>query len=390
MKTKTTTLLLVLLLSISLKAQILNGYFLANGDTVQGFTEFFFCKDSCYTFTFLATGGTPPYSYAWSTGSTTDHTTFCYSDLDPFNDDTLLVTVTDNNNHHESFFLRAQNYPDILQQICMVTVDPILNKNVIVWTQNINPDVIFYNIYRETTSLNQFELIGTVPRTSLSFFVDTASNPAQVAERYTITAESLCAESHFTSYHKTLHLTINTGINNTWNLIWENYTGENFPVKYRIWRGSTENGLELLDSVSPSVTTYTDLTPPSGILYYTLEMIPSYSCQAGLKNYYASSYSNKVSNSSLIGIDAKEISKSMAFVSPNPLVNTATLNLSPSVKKEHLIIEVFDLHGQKIKTFSNLSNNQLPLSRCDFKTAGVYFLRITNENNFEIIKLIVQ
>lgn len=390
MKTKTTTLLLALLLSMAVKAQTLTGYFLANGDTIQGFTEFFFCTDSCYNFSFAASGGTPPYSYLWSTGSTTDHTTLCYSDLQPNNDDTLLVRVTDSNSHEESFFLRAQEYPEILQQICLVTVDTALNKNLIIWQQNTNPDVMSYNIYKETTTLNQFALIGVVPRDSLSVFTDTTSNPAQVSARYTMTAVSLCAASHFVSFHKTMHLTINTGINNTWNLIWENYSGDNSAVKYRIWRGSTANGLELIDSVSPTVTTYTDLTPPAGILFYSLEMIPSYTCQPGTKDIlYTSSFSNKVDNASLLAINEKEPLTHKVIISPNPLIHSTSITFSHLLNPGDYTLEICDMHGHCIKTYSDLTNRPLLLNRSDFKSTGIYLVRIKSPLYSEILKLLV-
>lgn len=385
MKTKLLSLLCTLLLMQVTNAQIFNGYFMANGDTVQSYSEFFLCKDSCYTFSIVVSGGTSPYTYAWSNGSATDSTVFCYSDLQPYNDDTLMVIVTDQNSLQEYFFIRAQNYPDVIQNICLVTVDSVTGKNIIIWEQNPDPDVFSYNIFKETTTLNQYQIIGSVLKDSLSVFIDANSNPAQVSARYTMTVNHTCALSTPGPVHKTMHLTINQGMNNTWNLIWENYQGDNYPVKNRIWRGSTALGLQLIDSLSSSSTTYTDLNPPAGVLYYAVEMIPQHACNPSLKNtFYTSSFSNTVDNINLIGINEIQTSPIISLI-PNPAAEKFSIITENSINID--AVEIFNICGEKINFMSLNNNHIIDLST---QSRGIYFVSVTIGNNVYRKKIVKQ
>ena len=59
--------------------------------------------------------------------------------------------------------------------------------------------------------------------------------------------------------HRSVHMTINRGMNDmTWNLIWNQYSGADV-VSYNILRGSSESTLTQIASVSAVNTSYTDV-----------------------------------------------------------------------------------------------------------------------------------
>ena len=70
----------------------------------------------------------------------------------------------------------------------------------------------YYNIYRETSQANIFEVIGAVAYEDSSVFVDLISNPMQRPYKYKLSAVSISdMETNLSNYHRTIHLTINEG-----------------------------------------------------------------------------------------------------------------------------------------------------------------------------------
>jgi hypothetical protein len=73
------------------------------------------------------------------------------------------------------------------ENICLVTVDPVAGKNLVVWERTSGKGIVGYNIYKETTSKGTYEKIGYSPFDSVSIFLDVNSNPKKKADRYKIT-----------------------------------------------------------------------------------------------------------------------------------------------------------------------------------------------------------
>lgn len=93
---------------------------------------------------------------------------------------------------------------------------------------------------------------------------------------------------------------------------------------------------------------------------------------------------------SLTNNDYLNIESDVISLYPNPLTNSSLIIIPENIQLNNFNLEIFDLHGKKIKTFHNLNNRQLTLSRADFKSKGIYFLQIKSDNYFETIKLLVQ
>ncbi|MBP7496836.1 MAG: T9SS type A sorting domain-containing protein [Bacteroidales bacterium] len=363
---------------------------LINGEQKPYSPPFIVCTDSCYNVTASVTGGTPPYTYKWNNGGTNDSTVYCFPSetTDPNKEDSIRLWVTDSKNKEGHTEQRLAHSIQTTQEICIVSVDSATNKNVIIWEQSPDAIVRSYHIYKETSVTNEYIKIGTVKKGSMSVFIDTSSNPAKVAAKYKIKALSDCVEAlESSSPHKTMHLTINTGIGNTWNLIWENYEGNIGKKKNRIWRGSSSKGLQLIDSVSSSVTTYTDLNPPEGILFYAIEMVPGYKCQPSVKTAkgsYTSSFSNIADNEALIGINNKP-NLPVINITPNPCTDELTINVSHFQNVKHLIT-VYDIHGTAIY------QTQSPQSSIIINTRsfppGLYLTRIQSPNSTTTRKFI--
>jgi len=210
-------------------------------------------------------------SYNWSTGDTTST---IWIDQTGY----YQVAVTDNYgcNLTSQPFVVSNSFLNP-PEICIVGVDTA-NHNRLVWERQANNLIDSFYIYREGFMAGQYDKIGAIPFTQTSMFVDTNSNPAVKAYRYRIAAVDTCGGVTLLSqYHKTIHLTINAGLNGSWNLIWDGYQGFPFST-YRIYRGVSINNMSLLTQLPSSATSYTDLNPPSGMVYYQIEIIKATGC----------------------------------------------------------------------------------------------------------------
>lgn len=142
----------------------------------------------------------------------------------------------------------------------------------ILWDCNndIPEEVIGYRLYKETSYANKYELIYEGDLTN-TLFVDSTSNASQSASRYALSYVTNYGESCKSNVHQGLHVMINQGIMNTWNLAWKKYEGRDVS-SYRIWAGTSASDLKLIGEISGNLTSYTDpMTDET--CYYAVETI---------------------------------------------------------------------------------------------------------------------
>jgi uncharacterized repeat protein (TIGR03803 family) len=183
-------------------------------------------------------------------------------------------------------------------EICMVTVDSATGKNLVVWERPQTTAIKYYNIYKESWQAGIYTKIGHLPYKQLSIFVDTSSNPRKKSDIYCITSEdSLGNESSKSKIHKTIHLTANKGVNNEINLIWNHYEGYLYR-SYYIYRGTSPTNLVLLDSISSNFSSFSDIVPPSGLVFYQVSSVKQDPCYPAIFRAQSGSgpYSQSVSN----------------------------------------------------------------------------------------------
>ena len=150
-------------------------------------------------------------------------------------------------------------------------------------------------IYRESGTNNYIQ-VGSVAYDSLSQFVDSTNgiNPNVTSYRYKISVLDTCGlESELSSFHETIFLSVNQGVNGENYLIWDAYEG--FPLLYYyILRDSTAYGnWEVLDSVSSNNFIYADLNPPVSGVNYVIEVLPPNTCTSTKAQDHNSTRSNR-------------------------------------------------------------------------------------------------
>ena len=264
--------------------------------------------------------------------------------------------------------------------ICFVTVNEN-DKNVIVWKNEQNTSIDTFFVFRESSDqTDQYDLIGRVPENASGIFVDIASNARVQSNKYKIAVKDICGFiTDKSSAHKTMHLTINRGIGNNWNLIWEQYVG--VPVSsYRIYRGTSKTDLDLIGTSSGSNTTYTDETAPAGDVFYQVEVMLPVDCSLLKSASYSSSRSNII-NSAEVTTDIVNNSASRFFLYPNPAKDKLYIK---NVQSERSIVFIYDLQGNLVL------NRKIDTDFIDISglTGGMYTIRIVNSGNVFNSKLV--
>lgn len=162
-------------------------------------------------------------------------------------------------------------------QIGLVTVDAATSKNKLRWSVpgNLPEYAESVNIYKEGSKYNDFRLLANVPLTQTEF-TDLTSSPEVTSSRYRMTlVTDWGAEGEPGTAHRSVHMMINKGMGNSWNLIWTPYEGA-IVESFRVLRGTSPDALEVLGEVAGSAMSWSDMTAPEGTLYYALEFDSEY------------------------------------------------------------------------------------------------------------------
>lgn len=239
-------------------------------------------------------------TFNWSTGATTPTISVTTPGY-------YWVSLTDANGCASMTEVSHLGISELIPEtpaICMVGVEN--GHNLIVWEEIENTNVQNYRIYRENDQADVYELLATVPASQGNSYEDITADPTIRAWRYKVTAMDVCqGETPMSELHKTVHLTINQGIGNSWNLIWTHYEGMEF-ASYKLYRGSANNNLEEIATLPATLTSYTDFDNVNGALFYQIEVVMNGTCLRRSETY-TGARSNIVYNGEMVYTDTAVI-----------------------------------------------------------------------------------
>ncbi len=328
-------------------------------------------------------GGTPGYTYSWSTSSTNSSITGLASGV-------YSVTVTDANLCPLSDTIGIQFIPSATPNpvpICMVTADSMSVNNIIIWDKIGYAYADSFIVYREVTT-NTYLRIGAVPKDSLSQFVDNnrAVGPANGdpnigAYRYKLQVRDSCGNySALSPYHNSVWF--NDLLNGSFN--WNQYLIEGMgstPVGNFYLRVDTNNTgfWKIIGSVAGTQTTIND---PRYFNYNNIANwridATGFNCtptarygQQGTFSTIVKTRSN-VKNNRTTGMNGSGNGALSVF--PNPTFGNITLKSGdPSAKT----VILYDMLG-KVVFSAEVSGGQNILS-LEQIPAGVYHLQVLKE-----------
>ena len=303
--------------------------------------------------------GAGPYEISWSNTGTK----------------TVSLEVTEQGcSSDTSLSLEVNDQPQPVS-ICMVSIDSS-NHNMIVWERPENDLYDFIKIYRQTSQADVYEDAGMQPAEDVSVYIDSQSNPAQNSDRYKIAViDTEGCESTLSDYHKTLHLTISTAIGGAWNLIWEEYEGFEYST-YNIYRGTSLNELLKIAEQSSNTFTFTDLHPPTGTVYYVIEIELQDPCNISdnksSNSYLLSTRSNIASTADVSS--GENSSRAGCIIHPNPFDNFTTIQFHNPAGSRYKL-SVLDLSGKVVYLKEDILTERIEFFRNGLPP-GIYLIEL--------------
>ncbi len=263
--------------------------------------------------------------------------------------------------------------------ICMVTVNDS-DKNVVIWQKGQSTAIDSFYIYRESLfQTDVYDLLGKTTFSEPSAFTDTLSNALIQSNKYRIAVKDSCGFFTVQSDpHKTMHLTINKGQGNSWNLIWETYEGFNVS-SYKIYRGGSRSTMSIIGSTAGNANTYSDFNAPDGDVYYQIEVLAPYSCNTLKSDVYSSSRSNIATNAAT----PSKANNNFLKLYPVPVKDDLYFNSNLS---ENNVINIFSIDGRKIMSVKQTNTeNKINVSSL---SEGIYILKLSGDNGTVMQKFI--
>lgn len=320
------------------------------------------------------------FTYNWSPSAGLSNATIANPVATPNTTITYTVTATNSSGCSSTdsvtVVYKKQNSPSI----CMVNIDTASNKNVIVWEKTTGLPIDSFVIYKETNVSNVYSRIGSSAYHNLSEFVDMSSSPEIKSDSYKIAILDSCGqETEKGALHKTMHLSINQGTGNSWNLIWNDYVGFT-ASSYIIYRGTSPNNLTLINSTTAGNTSFSDFSAPSGYVYYQVEVVNPSMCNSTWKTFN-STRSNIATNApTQIG---ENNNLSNIYFYPNPANDKLTIEAQPIIEST---FSIYNVSGQELlKQRIKESKTQIDISSL---ASGVYYIKFSNDKYVEVKKIV--
>ncbi|MDR1758732.1 MAG: Omp28-related outer membrane protein [Bacteroidales bacterium] len=243
--------------------------------------------------------------------------------------------------------------------ICEVTADTN-HHNKIIFTHA--PTTVPYRVYREEVP------IAIIPAGSSNIWEDNTSNAQSQAYRYSVRAFADSANwvGMSNSAHQTMHLVVNHGDGNTWNLQWTPYMGVEYTA-YNIYRvtGNSYNNMQLIKTLPSYHSSFTDVTAPAGKVHYQIEIVSGNNCSDRAIR------SNIASNIAEDGTGIAAISPKNLQVYPNPAKDHIVIAGLPRDLLQN--VQIFDLTGRIIVNGQLSTLNSIDVSTL---STGMYLLRV--------------
>jgi parallel beta-helix repeat protein len=329
--------------------------------------------------------GTGVSSYSWVPAAELDNSTIANPITTVNSNQTYTVTITTTIGCISTDSLTVTIIPMDAIEICIVGVDSA-NKNMIAWNKPTSTAIDSFYIFRETNITNNYQKIGAVSYDSMSIFIDVNSYPNVQSNKYKLSIKDKCGlESNTSDSHKTMHLSINQGQGTVWNLIWDPYQG--FTVStYNIYRGTGPENMQLIGTSSGSNTQYSDLTAPTGYVYYQVEVVSPNSCNP--TRSYNSSRSNIASNN-VNSIFENNDEADLLSIYPNPAQDKINITSSiPDVLKQSLV-SICNIQGEQIMEYQYQNTDIIKLDIKEL-SKGIYFIKLKTKKNIIFKKFIKQ
>ncbi|MEQ8811842.1 MAG: T9SS type A sorting domain-containing protein, partial [Imperialibacter sp.] len=267
--------------------------------------------------------------------------------------------------------------------IGLVTSDETGIRNKVVWDASESYNVSKFLVHRETSIAGEYEQIGFVESAGATEFVDSESDARTQSYKYKVGVLDNCGtEGGLGDFHKTLHLTSSAGLDNSVNLLWNQYIGVDYST-INLYKGEGSAEKTLLTSLSSSNNSFTDLeVEPDKVYQYVLEIvlnmpISNRAIEQANSSRNNTTYTSIRSNNLVIrGVALGVRDETRSHLYPNPSTGVINVNTNRGGKM-NLVIR--DLSGNTLRTISSM--DQMTELDVSFLKEGLYLMQIDGEQS---------
>jgi ligand-binding sensor domain-containing protein len=277
-------------------------------------------------------------SYLWSTGSNEQS-------IEVETEDTYTVFVVDTDDCEYGDTVEVElSYPYNNEEICFATVDEDNHVNLL-WNKTPNVGTASYNIYRKNPATDDYDLIGNQLYSLPALFVDDDTNAAEMDQDYKLSVVDTCGnESAMSEMHSNISLYVNADVNGGCTLNWDSYEGY-FVVYYFIMRGTTQDNMQVVDSVLYTDFDFAQMNPDANGVYYQIMVKRPDFCTPGDGTEYGFAYSNIVYCDNLNGM--AQMAYGGIDVYPNPFDHAISVDLMLKIQSD-IHLKLYNSMGQLI------------------------------------------
>ncbi|MBL0046488.1 MAG: T9SS type A sorting domain-containing protein [Bacteroidetes bacterium] len=331
-------------------------------------------------------GGTPPYSYLWSSADTT-------SSINGIGPGIYTVQLGDSNACSTTlpFTIGVVTYPTAAPSICLTTVDSLSEHNLIVWEKD--PLITYidsFRIYRLDAS--NYNYVASVSYNQLSEYtdVDPTADPQANIRRYKLATVDVCGTvSSLSDFHTTILLTdFQNGIFQYTPYDIQNQSAT-LVQQYLLQRLDSSTGIWTTINTNPGSVTGTIIAPNYAAYSYSsyriLADLGSYICTPTARASGITTSRSNIKNRALGGIKNDNLSEERVEMFPNPSKESVTILSDLNLHS----VQVYDVLGRvavsKLDADSKEKNTTLDISML---VHGVYTV-ICKGSDFEVRKKLV-
>ncbi len=215
-------------------------------------------------------------------------------------------------------------------RVCLVTVDPVLEKNKIIWERQNSKTVNYYAVCKREGLI--WKSMIDKKRDSLSVYNDLTSMPENTPNKYCIMAISYNEDTLRSPFVETVLLQSSKGTSGAANLSWNPYldeSGKFIPAYYYIYKGKSKATVTLLDSISGDTKnpSYNDTHFDGTVTYYQVRFKKDKICAPANLKSESGPYSQSLSNIVEYKVSGLDQTNELAVsVYPNPIASAFSLS----------------------------------------------------------------
>lgn len=321
-------------------------------------------------------------SYVWTGGNTNQ-------DLTNVGIGEYSITATDTNNcktikTYSLDYLKPNN-----GKLCFVSFDSTSLRNKVVWDTTGTSGVSQFEIWRESAVKGKYQLVETVGRNTAPQIIDSSLNIKTQVGKYQLVSVNACGQKSVpNTIHKSILLSTEQISENVIQLTWNAYSGV-AANGYYLFRYSSINGFELIDSTASNVFNYNDFSFPKQQknLFYFVMLKGTGSCAAN--GSIVSNYSFDYGLGYNVGL-ATQNSNWEYKVYPNPASNQLNIQFDFN-STQPTLIRLFDSKGAVINQMSinRIGNGQIQQIDLLEIPNGLYYLQVINNGIVKTTSVVV-